>query len=356
MRASIADVDIESELATQIAAVAASGGAVEIIGGGSKKFYGEALDALAIEVAAHSGVIDYDPAELVITLRTGCRLSEVEALLAENRQMFAFEPPHFGADATIGGMVASGLAGPRRGFAGGIRDFVLGAKMLDGRGVVLQFGGRVIKNVAGFDVSRLLVGSLGTLGVLLEVSIRVVPMFATEATLAFEHATADAHIRWVNELGSKPYPLSASAWHAGTSRLRLSGSAQGVEHAIAELGGECQDYDWGEMREQTHALFAPAQPVTRVSLPAASPNIVAGRPQIIEWGGAQRWLSGEVDIAALRERVSEPGGSVCAFRDHAADVAVFQPLAPAILKLQRNLKSSFDPAGIFNAGRIYPGL
>ena len=353
---SIADLDIEAELATQIGAVAASGGAVEIIGGGSKKFYGEPLDALAIEVAAHSGVIDYDPAELVITLRAGCRLSEVEALLAENRQMFAFEPPHFAPEATIGGMVASGLAGPRRGFAGSIRDFVLGAKMLDGRGEVLQFGGRVIKNVAGFDLSRLLVGSLGTLGVLLEVSIRVVPMFATEATLAFEHATADAHIRWVNELGSQPYPLSASAWHAGTSRLRLSGSEQGVEHAIAELGGERENYDWAELREQTHALFLPGQPITRVSLPPASPSLAADRPHIIEWGGAQRWLSGEIDIAALRERASELGGSVCAFRDHAADVAVFLPLAPALLKLQRSIKSSFDPAGVFNAGRIYPGL
>jgi glycolate oxidase FAD binding subunit len=353
---SIADVDIAEELATQIAAVAASGGAVEIVGSGSKRFYGEALDALTIEVAGHSGVIDYDPAELVITLRAGCRLSEVEVLLAENRQMFAFEPPHFAPEATIGGMVASGLAGPRRGFAGSIRDFVLGAKMLDGRGEVLQFGGRVIKNVAGFDLSRVMVGSLGTLGVLLEVSIRVVPMFATETTLAFEHATADAHIRWVNELGSQPFPLSASAWHAGFSRLRLSGSEQGVEHAIAELGGEREDYDWAELREQSHDLFMPEQPITRVSLPPASPNLAADRPQIIEWGGAQRWLSGEIDVAALRERVSQLGGGVCAFRDHAVEVPVFQPLAPAILKLQRSIKSSFDPAGIFNAGRIYPGL
>jgi glycolate oxidase FAD binding subunit len=214
----------------------------------------------------------------------------------------------------------------------------------------------VIKNVAGFDVSRVLAGSLGTLGVLLEVSIRVVPMFATEATLAFEHATADAHIRWVNELGSQPFPISASVWHAGTSRLRLSGSEQGVEHAIGELGGEREDYHWAELREQTHELFQPEHPITRVSLPPASPNLAADRPQIIEWGGAQRWLSGELDITALRERVSELGGGVCAFRDHAAAVAAFQPLAPAILKLQRSIKSSFDPAGIFNAGRIYPGL
>jgi glycolate oxidase FAD binding subunit len=352
----IPDVDIESELATQVAALAAAGGSAEIVGSGSKRFYGELLNALPLEVAAHSGIIDYDPAELVITLRAGCRLREVEALLAEHRQMFSFEAPHFGPEATIGGMVASGLAGPRRGFAGGIRDFVLGVKMLDGRGEVMQFGGRVIKNVAGFDLSRVLVGSLGTLGVILEVSIRVVPMFATEITLAFEHSSADAHIRWVNELGSQPFPLTASAWHDGTSRLRLSGSEQGVNHAIAELGGEQVDDDWALLREQKHAFFAPDQPLTRLSLPPASTNLAAGRAQLIEWGGAQRWLCGEIDIEAVRQQAMVLGGSVCAFRGHAADVAVFHPLAPAMLKLQRSIKSSLDPAGIFNAGRIYPGL
>jgi glycolate oxidase FAD binding subunit len=352
----IVDVDIEAELVTQVAALAAAGGSVEVVGSGSKRFYGESLDTLPMEVAAHSGIIDYDPAELVITLRAGCRLREVEALLAEHRQMFGFEAPHFGPEATIGGMVASGLAGPRRGFAGNIRDFVLGVKMLDGRGEVLQFGGRVIKNVAGFDLSRVLVGSLGTLGVILEVSIRVVPMYAIETTLAFEHSSADAHIRWVNELGSQPFPLSASAWHDGTSRLRLSGSEQGVNQAIAELGGERVKFDWAELREQKHDLFVLEQPLTRVSLPPASVDLVPGRPQWIEWGGAQRWLSGEVDVAALREKAVTLGGSVCAFRGHATDVAVFHPLAPTMLKLQRSIKSSLDPAGIFNSGRIYPGL
>ena len=353
---SIAEFDIQDELATQIAAVAATGGSVEIVGSGSKRFYGEPLSALPIEVSAHSGIIDYDPAELVITLRAGCRLREVEALLAEHRQMFAFEPPQLGPEATIGGMVGTGLAGPRRGFAGGIRDFVLGVKMLDGRGEIMQFGGRVIKNVAGFDLSRVLVGSLGTLGIILDVSIRVVPMFAVETTLAFEHAGADAHVRWVNELGSQPFPISASVWHDGTSRLRLSGSQQGVDHAIGELGGEQVEFDWSEIREQKHVFFAPEQPLTRVSLPPASNDITAGRPQVIEWGGAQRWLSGEVDVTALRQQAEKLGGSVCAFRDHAADVAVFHPLVPTMLKLQRSIKSSLDPAGIFNAGRIYPGL
>jgi len=352
----IADTDIEAELATQVAAVAAAGGAVEIVGNGSKRFYGEPLEALKLEVAAHSGVIDYDPAELVITLRAGCRLRAVEALLAKNRQMFGFEPPHFGADATIGGLVASGLAGPRRAFAGSIRDFVVGVKMLDGRGESLQFGGRVIKNVAGFDVSRLLVGSLGTLGVILEVSIRVVPMFESESTLAFRHDSADEHIRWINQLGSEPYPISASLWSDGISHLRLSGSEQGVRHATGQLGGDTIAPQWDAIREQDHEFFVPDQPLSRISLPPACSDLAPQAPQVIEWGGAQRWLRGDVDVESLRQQAAPLGGSVCAFRGHAAGIAVFQPLAPAMLKLQRSIKSSFDPAGIFNAGKLYPGL
>ena len=353
---SIADVDIEAELTSQVVAVAATGGEIEIIGGGSKRFYGESCEALPVDVSEHSGIIDYDPAELVITLRAGCKLSDVEALLAEHRQMFGFEPPCYGPDATIGGMVASGLAGPRRAFAGGIRDFVLGVKILDGHGEINLFGGRVIKNVAGFDVSRLMVGSLGTLGVMLEVSIRLVPIHETELTLAYEHRSADQHIRWINELGSQPFPISASSWVAGRSLLRLSGSTQGVQQAAAELGGDSADFSWSELKEQTLEFFDAEQPLTRISLPPASPDRLGDVPQLIEWGGAQRWISGEVDISSLRNEAGAMGGSVCAFRRHGADVPVFHPLPPAMLKLQRNLKSSFDPAGIFNPGRIYPGL
>ena len=356
MQAEIENVSIEEELATQVAAVSATGGEIEIFGGCSKRFYGEPMEALPVDVSAHSGVIDYDPAELVITLRAGCKLSEVEALLAQNRQMFGFEPPHFAADATIGGMVASGLAGPRRAFAGSIRDFVLGAKILDGRGEIMQFGGRVIKNVAGFDVSRLMVGSHGTLGVILEVSIRVIPVYETESTLAFEHASADEHIRWVNELGAEPYPISASSWVAGRSQLRLSGSEQGVRHAVGQLGGEPGDASWEQLKEQTLEFFDPARPLTRVSLPPASVDLQGDWVQLIEWGGAQRWISGEIDIAALRLKAEAVGGSVCAFQRHGADVPVFHPLPAAMLKLQRSIKSTFDPAGIFNPGRIYPGL
>ena len=298
--ADIADLSIEDDLKAQVRAVAAGGGQIEIIGGGSKRFYGESIEALPIDVSAHSGVIDYDPAELVITLRAGCSLVEVESLLAGKRQMFGFEPPLFGTDATIGGMVAAGIAGPRRAFAGGIRDFVLGIKMLDGRGQVLHFGGRVIKNVAGFDLARVLVGSLGTLGVILEVSIRVVPIPETETTLVFEHKTAGEHLRWINGLGSRPYPISASLWDAGRSLLRLSGSEQGLREAAAQLGGEATDYDWNKLREQQLEFFDPEQPLTRITLPPTHTDLPVDLPQLIEWGGALRWFSGAANIADLR--------------------------------------------------------
>jgi glycolate oxidase FAD binding subunit len=353
---SITDVDIEADLAEQVAAVAATGGAVEIISGGSKRFYGAAVEALPIDISAHSGVIDYDPAELVITLRSGCRLAEVEALLAENRQMFGFEPPCFGDEATVGGMIACGLAGPRRAFAGSIRDFVLGVKMLDGRGQVMQFGGRVIKNVAGFDVSRLMVGSFGTLGVILEVSIRVIPVCETETTLRFTHDSADEHIRWINQLGSEPWPISAACWEAGQSLLRLSGSEPGVRHASDQLGGDPAEALWHDLKEQRLDFFDAGHPLTRVALPPVSPDLSGHGSQLIEWGGAQRWLRGEVDLESLRAEVTPLGGSACAFRGHTSDVAVFHPLPAPMLKLQRSIKSSFDPAGIFNPGKMYPGL
>lgn len=353
--AAIAECDIEADLAEQIAAVSAAGGEVAIVGSGSKRFYGEPVEALALEVSGHSGIIDYDPAELVITLRAGCRIADVEALLAGQRQMFGFEPPHFGPDATIGGMLASGLAGPRRAFSGGIRDYVLGVRMLDGRGEALSFGGRVIKNVAGFDVSRSLVGSLGTLGVILEASIRVMPVVECDVTLAFEHARAADHVRWINELGGLPWPVSASCWHDGQSLLRLSGSAQGVGEARAQLGGDEVEPVWEALREQTHPFFAGDEDVTRVAVPPASGDLDYDLPQLIEWGGAQRWLRGELKIDSLRERIAPHGGNACAWRGHAG-ASRFQPLPDALLKLQRSIKSSFDPAGIFNRGRLYPRL
>jgi glycolate oxidase FAD binding subunit len=355
----IPDLNLEGDLKTQVESVTANGVAVRIVGGNSKAFYGNPVDALDIEVGGHSGIVDYDPAELVITLRAGCKLKDVEALLAESNQMLGFEPPHFGDDATIGGMVASGLTGPRRAYSGAIRDFILGVKLLNGRGEVVNFGGRVIKNVAGFDVSRLMVGSLGTLGILLEVSIRVIPQFETEVTLGFDHDEAQSHIDWVNKLGGLPYPISASYWYQGQSKIRLSGSLLGVDSARQQLGGnrsESDDEVWDMLKEQTHPFFASAKSVTRVSVPSTERDFLVDDSQLIEWAGAQRWISHAHELNSLQKQLQKHRGTACAYRGHDPGLESFQRPTDAIMALHRNIKSSFDPAGIFNPGRLYQGL
>ena len=352
----LSESDIEKYLVDQISAVSATGVPVTIKAGNSKSFYGENIDALEIDVSEHRGVIDYDPAELVITLRGGCKLSEVEALLAQKKQMFAFEAPHFDVNATIGGMIATGLCGPRRAYAGNIRDYVLGVKILDGRGQVLSFGGRVIKNVAGFDISRTMVGAMGSLGIILEASIRVIPCFQKEQTLMIEHETASQHIKWINQLAGLPYPISAALWHAGKSYIRLSGSEQGVADSGNKIDASPVDFDWHSVKEQTYDFFDHNQPLTRVAVKQTTSDLFADRGQLIEWGGAQRWLNEEIDINQLRTDCVDYGADICAFRHHTGPVDVFQPLPPAILALQRRLKSSFDPAGIFNPGKLYAQL
>ncbi len=347
--------DLEQTLQEQIRESVANAQPLQIVGNGSKAFYGNASKGEYLKVSEHSGVIDYDPAELVITLRGGCKLHEVEALLAEQGQMFGFEPPHFSEQASIGGMVASGLCGPRRSYAGGIRDYILGIKIIDGRGDILSFGGRVIKNVAGFDVSRFMVGTMGTLGALLEVSLRVIPKFETEQTLVFQHASAEQHIQWINELAGQPLPISASLWHQQQSLVRLSGSEQGVSNAVKKTGGEKATDIWPSLREQSHVFYEGQSHIARISLPPTT-QFQLDQDQLIEWGGAQRWLVGDNDYPVLRERLQHFGGSLCVYRGASEAVPAFQPLDELLLALQRNLKSKFDPARIFNRGRFYPGL
>ena len=349
----IAEKDNLQDLQQQVRQASANATALVISGGGSKSFYGNASEGETLDVSTHSGIVDYDPAELVITLRAGCRLKDVEALLAEQGQMLGFEPPHFSEQATVGGTVATGLAGPRRAFAGGIRDFILGAKVLDGRGEVLNFGGRVIKNVAGFDVSRLMAGAMGTLGVLLEVSLKVIPQFETETTLGFDHDTAEAHLRWINELGGRPLPLSASMWFRGRSLIRLSGSEQGVVSAVDSLGGDREEPVWQGLTEHSHAFFEKHSQINRISLPPTT-ELSLQQDQLIEWSGAQRWIS-ECDIERMRERLSARQGSLCLFRGQQRN-SVFQPPGEAYMVLHRNLKSRFDPARIFNRDRLFAGL
>ncbi|OJW47312.1 MAG: glycolate oxidase subunit GlcE [Thiobacillus sp. 65-1059] len=326
-----------------------------IQGGGSKTFYGNADEGEVLSTRALTGVVDYQPKELVLTARAGTPLAEIEALLAEQNQMLAFEPPHFGDAATLGGSIAAGLSGPRRPYAGAARDFVLGVRLIDGTGQPLRFGGQVIKNVAGYDVSRLMVGALGTLGLITEVSLKVLPQPALETTLQFELDEAAA-IGRMNQWAGQPLPLSASSWHAGLLTLRLSGAASAVRAAQARLGGEpLQDAGafWQRLRDQATPFFD-KRPLWRLAVKSTTPPLKLGEAQWIEWGGAVRWLASELPAAALREAAGQAGGHATLFRGKAPADGAFAPLAPALATLHRSLKQRFDPRGILNRGRLYP--
>jgi glycolate oxidase FAD binding subunit len=336
-----------------------NGRPLRIRGGGTKDWYGQQLEGDILDTRGYAGIVDYEPTELVITARCGTPLADIEAALARQGQMLAFEPPHVGPGATLGGAIASGLSGPRRANAGAVRDFVLGCRLLDGKGDVLSFGGQVMKNVAGYDVSRLLAGSLGTLGLLLDVSIKVLPRAPREATLVFEGVNEVDAIRNLNEWGGQPLPVSASCWHDGVLALRLSGANAAVDNAIRTLGGDvmpdCARF-WADLREQRHAFFDGDMPLWRLSVPSTVGAIVLGSPQLIEWGGAQRWLRAPGDAATaerIRATVRACGGHATLFRGGDGRAGVFQPLASAIARIHERLKAGFDPAGIFNPGRMY---
>jgi len=291
----------------------------------------------------------------VLTARAGTPLVEIEAQLAEHQQMLAFEPPHFNGPATLGGCIAAGLSGPRRPYAGAARDFVLGVRMIDGTGQPLRFGGQVIKNVAGYDVSRLMVGALGTLGLVTEVSLKVLPKPAAETTLQFELDEAAAILK-MNQWAGQPLPLSATSWHAGLLTLRLSGAASAVHAAQAKLGGAAlKDATafWERLRDQATPFFD-KRSLWRLAVKPTTPPLNLGDAQWTEWGGAVRWLASELPAATLREAAKNGGGHATLFRGDAPAEGTFTPLTPALLTLHRNLKRRFDPKGIFNRRHLYP--
>jgi len=352
----------------RIHAAAAAKTPLRIRGGGTKDFYGQAVRGDVLDTRAYRGIVDYDPTELVITARAGTPLSEIEQAMRASGQMLAFEPPQFGPGAvpaaTLGGCVAAGLSGPRRPYAGAVRDVVLGVRILDGKGDDLAFGGRVMKNVAGFDVSRLMTGSLGTLGVLLDISLKCLPLPKAEATRVFECGANDA-IRWANEWGGRPLPVSATCFHGGVLSVRLSGAAPAVEAAITKLGGDALldaaagDVFWRGVRDQTHPYFAPATdagaPLWRLAVRSTAPDADLGGEQLIEWGGSLRWLIGgeRVDASRLRAWAQSHGGHATLFRARDKAPGAFHPLPETMLALHRRLKAAFDPAGILNPGRLY---
>jgi glycolate oxidase FAD binding subunit len=349
-----------AELRERIRDAAARKAPLRLRGGGTKDFYGGALAGEVLDTRGHAGVVSYEPTELVVTARCGTPLAELEATLAARGQMLAFEPPHFGAGATLGGCVAAGLSGPRRAAAGAVRDFVLGARLLDGGARELAFGGQVMKNVAGYDVSRLLAGSLGVLGVILEVSLKVLPRPPEERTLRLALGEAQA-LEQLNRWAGEPLPISASAWSGGSLCVRLSGAPSALRAAARRIGGEALAADaaqrfWAGVREHTDAFFAGEAPLWRLSLPSHAPRLELPGVQLIEWGGALRWLRTPADSATVREAAQRAGGHATLFRGGDKAQGVFAPLAPAVLRLHRDLKSAFDPAGIFNRGRLHAEL
>jgi len=328
---------------------------LRIRGGGTKDFYGEAPSGAPLEMSSYSGIVAYEPKELVLTVRAGTRLAEVEEALAAERQMLAFEPPRFGDNATIGGTVAAAMSGPRRAYSGSLRDFVLGTRIVNGKGEDLSFGGRVIKNVAGYDVSRLMAGAMGTLGVITEVSFKVLPRPAAEATLAFE-MDEDGAIEAVNRWAGQPLPLSATSWHEGRLLVRLSGAASAITAAKGKLGGEEMeggDEHWRGLREHRLPFFTGARALWRLSVPQTAEPLRTPHAQLVEWGGGLRWLSGEFEALDIRSTAERLGGHATLFRGGDKAIGVFHPLAPALMKIHRRLKSAFDPEGILNPGRMY---
>ena len=348
--------DAVSQLSATVRAAAARKQPLRIRGGGTKDFYGGELRGDVLDTRVHAGIVEYEPTELVITARAGTPLAEIETVMREHGQMLAFEPPHFGAGATFGGCLAAGLSGPRRPYAGSARDLVLGVRMLDGKGTDLKFGGQVMKNVAGYDVSRLVVGSLGTLGVLLEISVKALPRPAQEITLRLEHTQPEA-IALMNAWAGKPLPITATC-HAGTTLyVRLAGAEPTVRAARAKLGGEEVAGGaafWQAVREHEHDFFRVAQPLWRLSLKSTTTPLNLPGTQLLEWNGALRWLTADVDPQVVRDTASRSGGHATLFRHGDKAQGAFHPLSPALLKLHRRLKDSFDPHGILNPGRMYP--
>jgi len=380
---------MEAQLNSLIDAVrqaGADGRVLRLRGGGSKDFWGQSLTGEVLDTRAYAGIVSYEPSELVVTARCGTPLVELEAALAEKGQCLAFEPPHFGPDATVGGMVAAGLSGPARATAGAVRDYVLGARFINGLGEHLTFGGQVMKNVAGYDVSRLMAGSWGTLGLITEVSLKVLPVAPAEATLMIAGLAQGPALDLLHRWGGQPLPLNASAWVRDTTALpvadyvfvRLRGAVAAVQSATGKmaadavaLGAQVQAMDhaeaaqdWRASAEQSLAFFDAPHPdacLWRLSVPQTAPALDLPYPTYIEWQGAQRWLWAPATAAVpLRELAQSVGGHATLFRASATHAeldkiaGVNTPLGAVQDRIQRQLQQQFDPKGVFATGRLHP--
>lgn len=348
--------DCAAELQQAVVAAFEADTPLNLTAGNSKSFYGGEIQGMPLSVNCHCGVVNYEPKELVLTARAGTPLGEIETLLAEQRQMLAFEPPHFGKRATLGGTIACGLSGPRRPYAGSARDFVLGVRIINGKGELLHFGGEVMKNVAGYDVSRLMCGALGTLGILLEISLKVLPMPECEITLIQERTSAEA-INAMNRWAGMPLPITAACHDGVTLYLRLSGEVEAVAAGKSLVGGSAAadlNRFWFDIREHQHDFFNSGEPLWRLSLPAQTPPMELPGRELVDWGGAQRWLLSDAPPAVIRKAAEAAGGHATLFRNATDRNDVFHPLAGSLNALHMRLKRAFDPKMILNPGRLYP--
>lgn len=344
--------DQQAELCEQVRTAAAASESLAIIGGGTRGPQCVPVRGRPLKLAAHAGIVDYQPSELVLTARAGTRLVDLESVLAETGQMLPFEPPRFGTASTLGGAVALGTSGPRRPWAGAVRDFVLGVRIINGHGEWLRFGGQVMKNVAGYDVARLMVGARGTLGVLTEVSLKVLPRPECERTFCL-HLDGPRALEKLVAWGRTSLPLSAAAWESGGSSLkvRLSGTERAVQAAASRIGGEedaVGEAYWQSVRDLRHPLLQVDAPrLWRLVVPPATP---LPRPLhesiLLDWGGSQRWLQSGLDADHVHTMAAKNGG-------HAALARGGVPsLSPVQQELHRRLKQAFDPAGVFNPGAL----
>lgn len=355
MSVDIVNADCSADLLTRVEAALASNTPLRIRGGGSKGFYGRAVDGAPIDTRGHRGVVSYDPSELVVSVRAGTPLADLEAVLADAGQQLACEPPHFGAGATVGGMVAAGLSGPRRPWVGAVRDFVLGCRVITGHAKHLRFGGEVMKNVAGYDLSRLMAGSLGCLGLLTEVSLKVLPLPRASASLRIAMTPATALAKFA-EWGQQPLPISAACHEGEALNLRLEGGEGSVQAARERLGGEELDAGfWRELREHRLAFFADPRPLWRLSVPVHAALLDLPGDQLIDWGGAQRWLKSDAPAERIRAIATDAGGHAACFTAGMVD-SPLQPLPAGLLRYHRQLKAALDPKGVFNPGRMYAEL
>jgi len=328
---------------------------LRIVGGNSKAFYGRIASGQMLDVSGHHGIINYHPSELIITARAGTPLTVIEQTLAEHGQMLAFEPPHFGDTATLGGTIACGLSGPRRAFTGAVRDFVLGCKIINGKAEVLSFGGEVMKNVAGFDVSRLMAGSMGTLGVLLDISLKVLPLPVFEASFGIELTVTEA-IKTMTALSRQALPLSGLSYDGKLLSVRLSGTEKTVQAAKAKIGGDQASVEasfWRNLNEQQHEFFQTQQNIWRIAVPPATDELELAGDWLYDWGGSLRWLRSDEPTQRVFTVAEQADGHALLFRSEDRSGDVFQPLTGKLQHLHRNLKLAFDPHGLFNPNRRY---